>query len=302
MKKFLKYILLFFLPFIATLIPLEFILRSVPNLYNYKYEWMQKNAEDVEILIFGSSHTNLGVNPKYIDGCAFNLAFPSQGWDIDVYLLNKWADRYKNLRLVVVPISYSSWFRGETEKRNYKLYMDYDMFPGFSLFDLEFSSFWTAKEKFVRWKNNDNSFVCDEYGFNAHKLEKKNKKRWENKSYATDVIKSHTANDWSNIEQNKGYLESMAEFCEKRNIKMILVTTPCWHDYYDNMNKKQYAKMKELTQEFLKKHHVLYFDHLKDSRFVADDFWDIDHLSDVGAEKFTKILNEEIRNSLLPKN
>jgi hypothetical protein len=41
-------------------------------------------------------------------------------------------------------------------------------------------------------------------------------------------------------------------------------------------------------------YHIEYYDYLKDTRFVADDFWDGDHLSDVGAEKFTKILKGDI--------
>ena len=35
---------------------------------------------------------------------------------------------------------------------------------------------------------------------------------------------------------------------------------------------------------------------LKDSRFEADDFFDSNHLSEVGAIKFTKILNHDIES------
>jgi hypothetical protein len=40
-----------------------------------------------------------------------------------------------------------------------------------------------------------------------------------------------------------------------------------------------------------------YVDYLKDHRFEANDFYDSNHLSDVGAIKFTKILDNDI-NSL----
>jgi hypothetical protein len=54
------------------------------------------------------------------------------------------------------------------------------------------------------------------------------------------------------------------------------------------------------TIEMIKnKYHLSYFNHFKDDRFVEDDFWDDDHLNDVGAEKFTRILNEEIKNNEL---
>lgn len=57
MKRFLKYYILFPIPLFILIISLEMAIRHVPNPYKYKYEWMQKNAEDVEILVFGSSHS-----------------------------------------------------------------------------------------------------------------------------------------------------------------------------------------------------------------------------------------------------
>ena len=55
--------------------------------------------------------------------------------------------------------------------------------------------------------------------------------------------------------------------------------------------------MYEVIRKFQKECAVPYFDYLKDPRFVADDFYDSNHLSDIGAEKFTKILNEDIKNN-----
>ena len=54
MKKFLKNGLIFVFPLLLVLVPLEILLREVPNPYKYKYEWMQKNAPEVETLVLGS--------------------------------------------------------------------------------------------------------------------------------------------------------------------------------------------------------------------------------------------------------
>jgi len=40
---------------------------------------------------------------------------------------------------------------------------------------------------------------------------------------------------------------------------------------------------------------MVYLNFLKDSTFVSDDFYDQDHLSEVGAEKLTKILNNAMK-------
>ncbi len=110
MKKFLKYCLVFVLPFLMVAITAEYLLRQVPNPYQYKYEWMQQHAEDVEILILGSSHTFYGIRPEFLDGKAFSLANVSQGPKQNLYLLEYWADRYRNLKTVIFPISCSSWW------------------------------------------------------------------------------------------------------------------------------------------------------------------------------------------------
>ena len=91
-------------------------------------------------------------------------------------------------------------------------------------------------------------------------------------------------------------MKEMAEFCKSHNIQLILITTPCWHSYYNNLNKEQLDKMYELTHRFQKQFDVPYLDYLKDTRFEADDFYDSNHLSDVGAIKFTKILDEDIKS------
>ena len=53
--------------------------------------------------------------------------------------------------------------------------------------------------------------------------------------------------------------------------------------------------MYELTRQFQQANNLIYLDYLKDPRFIANDFFDSNHLSDIGAEKFTKILNEDIK-------
>ena len=157
MKKFLKYCLFFVLPLLIAAIPVEYMIRQVPNPYKYKYEWMQKNAEDVEILVLGSSHTFYGIRPEFFDGKAFSLANVSQGPKQDLYLLEYWANRYRNLKMVICPISFSSWcgrgleYGSESYRcRYYKIYMDCDLYPDLSLYNLELSDYRTAKGKVTK--------------------------------------------------------------------------------------------------------------------------------------------------------
>ena len=304
MKKFLKYGIFFVLPLIVALIPLEYLIRQVPNPYKYKYEWMQKNAEDVEILVFGSSHTFYGIRPEFFEGKAFSLANVSQGLKQDLFLLEYWADRYKKLKTVICPISFYSWFSHGLEYgsesyrcRYYKIYMDCDLYPDLSLYNLELSDFRTAKGKIAKLFSSNEDPGYDKYGWgNTYKLSKKSIIKWNDGTEAEAAIKRHTAKSWDYIDLNYARMKELVDFCKSRNIQLVFITTPCWYSYYDNLNKEQLAKMYELTNRFKNEFDVPYFDYLKDPRFEADDFYDSNHLSEIGAAKFTKILNGVIRS------
>lgn len=304
MKKFLKYCLFFVLPLLIAAIPVEYMIRQVPNPYKYKYEWMQKNAEDVEILVLGSSHTFYGIRPEFFEGKAFSLANVSQGLRQDLFLLEYWVDKYKNLKTVICPISFSSWFgRGleyGTESyrcRYYKIYMDCGLYPDISLYNLELSDFRTAKGKIAKLISPNTDPGYDKYGWgNTYKLSEKKMGKWNDGTEAEAAVKRHTVKSWDYIDQNYSLMKELAEFCRTYNIRLVLITTPCWPSYYDNLNSEQLTKMYELTHKFQQEYDLPYFDYLKDQRFEANDFYDSNHLSDVGAIKFTKILDMDIKS------
>lgn len=54
--------------------------------------------------------------------------------------------------------------------------------------------------------------------------------------------------------------------------------------------------MYQIIDSMRQRYNLTYKDYLKDTRFTAEDFWDSDHLSDIGAEKFTRLLQTDISN------
>ncbi|MBQ5540938.1 MAG: DUF1574 family protein, partial [Bacteroidales bacterium] len=159
----------------------------------------------------------------------------------------------------------------------------------------EFSNFKTAKAKIGKiLHKGSNDF--DNFGWGtAYGLSKKDMASWNNGSEADAAVKRHTAKNFDYVEKNYKCLKEIAEFCKSRNIKLVLVTTPCWHTYYDNLGQEQLSKVYELTQKLTDEYGCQYFNYLKDNRFVAEDFYDSNHLSDVGAEKFTKMLKDTLK-------
>ena len=69
-----------------------------------------------------------------------------------------------------------------------------------------------------------------------------------------------------------------------------IVSAPVWKIYRDNISPRQTALLAEAVREALACGADVWLDFTADPRFVAMDFYDCDHLSHAGAEKFTKIL------------
>ena len=301
MKRFVVRVLLFVFPLFVMLCASEYMLRQVSNPYKYKYDWMQENADSVETLVIGSSHAFYGIRPEFLDGNTFNLANVSQNWTQDLFLLKYWSDRYKKLKTVICPVSYFSFFdcamedAGERFRcRYYRIYMDCDLYN--SLRDrLEVSDIVTAREKMSKYLRKE-AADFDRFAWGmAYKLSEKDMEDWNDTAEVEATVARHTAENDDYVDYNYSSLKGIADFCHSRNIRLVLVTTPCWRSYCERLKKEQLEKMYGLIRDLQEEYGLQYLNCLEDSDFLADDYYDFDHLSDVGAEKFTKMLNEALK-------
>lgn len=288
-------------------ISLECFVRQIPNPYKYKYTWMQKNADSVETLVLGNSHAFYAINPKYLSGVSFNLANPSQRLQNDLYLLKYWANNYKKLKTVIINISYFTWFTQGIEIaapdccRYYRLYMDCNMYSNYSFkdnFEISNPKLAVLKLKGFLFNKHTADGTCGKLG-NAimNTLSNKNIDDWNSGENNKMTIANHTISNRNQVNNNYSFMKEIVEFCKKRNVQLVLITTPCWYSYYENLDSKQLNDMYTLIHKFQKEYNILFLDYLKDRRFVAVDFYNESHLSNIGACKFTKILDMDINSS-----
>lgn len=299
MKSFISKILLFSSFVIAFISIGELLVRRVPNPYSYKHQWMLNNASNTETLILGSSHTYFGINPEKFSATTFNLAFTSQNFEYDYVLLNQYIEQCNRLKNLIIPISYFSLFSKGFEGGkdwwyaiNYKIYMDCGKHSDFSKYNFEFSHPSVYKGKLLSILKTSENLQCTELGMGtAYDI----KNKTDNWNDAEAAIERHTAKDYSRLKDNRGFLNKIIALCKDKDINVILITTPTWHTYYNGLNRVQLAKTHEVIDELLRNNeHIKYYDFLTDDRFVEDDFYDSDHLSNVGANKFSAILNNLI--------
>lgn len=295
MRKFIIKILVFIIPLIALCLAAEIYTRQIPNAYSYKFSYMSQNAGNITTLILGSSHTFRGIDPKYIEGKAFNLAYSSQDLKRDAYLLDRFICQMDSLQTVILAYSYHSMpevmedlNNAETLLKYYGIYMEYPE----TRYSLEISIPGWIKKCTAHWRGEDIRH-CDSLGFGA---KDDTRSSILNEEEACKILSHHTFKNFDRVNENKATLRHIATICKERNIRLVLLTTPVTSYYFKNISSKQYSIMqtaaKELTDEF---DNVVYLNHMDDKRFSDSDFSDTDHLNPQGARKLTEILNEELR-------
>lgn len=301
MRRFLLYIILFFVPVLVFLVYLEIIVRNVPNEYKYKAEWMEANADSVETIILGTSHAFYGLDPSVLGKHAFSLANSAQKLRYDAFLLSKYSDRYKNLKHVILSVSYFTLFDSTEESAegenwrsvNYKVYFDDP-----NIHDWSKSSFFIfhpkpLEEKFKKFLIGNKILECSPQGF-GYPIFRKEQKHVLDEASGLVWVKHHTTKNWSSLNKNIDYIKQIAKECQKQNAQFVIVTTPTWHTYYERLDQKQLKKMHEVIHDLQKQYSVKYIDMLKDERFVEEDFTDCNHMSCVGARKLSSIISKEL--------
>ena len=137
--------------------------------------------------------------------------------------------------------------------------------------------------------------MCDEQGWGQRILAEKRRNIGKFKQQNEAFVSVQTATSWKNVDNNCQHIIDIIEYCQQHGIRLIFVSTPCRKEYNLLLDVKQLKKMYELIHEFQLKYGIEYYDYRDDSRFCYDDFYDFSHLIDTGAEKFTKILADDIR-------
>lgn len=307
MKQFCIKIIIFLLPVMAIAVFMEISLRNIPNDYRYKREYLVLHSHQIETLILGSSHTFYGLNPDYFSSNTFNASHISQSIDLDYEILKKYQNSFQNLKTVILPISYFTFFENlsNTDEawriKNYTIY--YRLNSPNSLTD--YSEVLSNHPKINTdrlisyYVKNNPAITCSELGWGTEYHAKNAQNLAET---GKNAAVRHTIDNFNSKENQKIFtenistLEAVLEWCSKRNIKIYLVTPPAYQTYRENLNIEQLKATIDTVTEICSKHnHCMYDNLLSDDSFLAQDFYDSDHLSEIGAEKLSKFVNQRIQ-------
>ncbi|MEP6465265.1 MAG: hypothetical protein ABJB05_03125 [Parafilimonas sp.] len=294
MASFIKHIIVFSFPILLFSILMEFMLRKIPNDYSYKCKYLNENSNKIEVLILGSSHTYYGINPQYLKENSFNAAYVSQSLNYDWDILNKYQKKWNNLKYIIVPVDYFSLYSTlETgiEKwrvKNYSIYYNIqgkDLKNDFELSSEKLSDNITRFENY--YLNDSNNITCNKLGAGT-------RLKFTNIQNLIETGKAaatrHTVEKKDNLlfTKNVETIKSIVQFAKKINAKVIFITCPAYYTYYDNLEKNQlYNTLNFITEISSNNSNMNYYNFLYDTSFTDKDFFDADHLNEIGAKKFT---------------
>ena len=310
--KTLKFVL-FLAPLFLYVFFTEHSLSKLPNSYTAKKRGIEQALPKLEVLNLGSSHGNFGIDPAPFHYPGFNLANVSQTLYYDDNLLKLYIKRAPKLRIVLIPISYftlgerlidtKEYWRGFFYERTYGIPMenhsrDYDIkrYSWYLLYGNSAVTGWLMKgfrmnpaaDIHENGFCGERQFVVADYMKNIGEASAQKRVEGHNQEF-----------DTANVAQNVGYLMDMIELCQASQIVPVIVTTPVYKSYARRMDMRLWGLTQEKIGGLVKKYGISYRDFLNDSRFVREDFRDNDHLNPDGAEKLSRILNDEVLTPIM---
>lgn len=307
MNLFVRKIIIFAIPLLLLAVTFEISLRNIPNNYAYKCEYIKSHSDEIETLILGSSHAYRGLNPDFFLSHTFNAGYVAQPLLCDKKILEKFQPRLQNLKTVILPISIFTLFgqmkTGDTAKRSKNYVIYYGLEPSTSI--TEYSEVLSNKisknyKRFMSYyKKGKSNVSCLALGQepiskseSEQELLESGKQRALLHTYKLDSPVNRKIFD-----ENVKVLISILDLCQKNNITVYLFTSPGYVSYRENLNEEQLNLVVETVTNTCKKYdNCMYENLLGDRQYDVGDFYDGDHLSERGAEKLSKYINDKIND------
>ncbi|TDG37691.1 hypothetical protein EZJ43_00940 [Pedobacter changchengzhani] len=301
MNTFVKKLTIFVLPILFLAICGEYLVRRIPNDYSQKQTYLDNHADDINVLFLGNSHIYYGINPEYIRNKSYNAAYISQSIDYDLAILELYKDHWKELKYIIIPIDYfslDSKLGTSVEAwrvKNYTIYynIDIDQKSVKNNSEMLSSNLKINSEKLNNfYLKKESAITSNKFGWGTSYNSGKNKDL--DRTGMTAALR-HTVKDDDTHKNNLRILKNIIQFGKQRNIKIILITCPTYKTYYDNLNLNQLHNTITAVTDIAKKNNVDYYNWLKDKSFDKSDFYDADHLNEIGAKKLTMKIDSLIQ-------
>jgi len=296
MKRFTGKLILFLSPFLLLGTCAELLVRHIPNDYKLKRNYLDSNSRNITTLILGSSHAYYGLDPAYMSPSTFNASSINQSLNFDLAILKRYDGRWSSLKYIVLPIDYTSFFvrlQNSAEQwrvKNYNIYYNISTYNSHIEDHSEVLSFkwgttsYRLKHYYVQHKSDITSTPL---GWGS---DYPSSRKQDLATTAVLALKRHSENSKAaNFDLNKADLVEILNYTQTHHIKVLLYTSPVTGNYSSLVNPVQMDTTLQTVGALPKQYNnVVYYNLLSDLSFESADFYDADHLNEVGARKLSR--------------
>ncbi len=97
------------------------------------------------------------------------------------------------------------------------------------------------------------------------------------------------------VDEYTDYLKEIAKVCMENNVRLVVVTTPCYETYLRDVTQDGVSTCFSIIEKVRKDYPIDYYHYLDDMDFRSDSlYYDCSHLNHIGAEVFTERLKRDI--------
>ncbi|WP_139839258.1 hypothetical protein [Christiangramia flava] len=260
-----------------------------------KNEYLEKNKNNLEILILGASQTERAINPEFLDFNSINLAASSQGIYPNFCLFKYFAPKLPKLKIVVLgmpfnapntPKEYTSPIVNHLNLAFYNVntFGRATMPQDYLLFHSNQDYFSSRIQNYFRDGNYSN---LNKFGYDTTRFYG----AYQAANYNIGKINKseiHIENEHNSkaIHNNARYLKKIIRSCKERNIKVVLYSSPTHFLYNEMRDTNLVYERDSLVKNLMEEYENLYFFNDEDnSGFEADLFYNANHLNPIGAKK-----------------
>lgn len=308
-RKFITYCLIFFIPVVIGYLMVEYFTLELPSSFKANKEYIEKNKDDFTTLILGSSQIQSAVNPEWLSSATLNLASGDQHHDTDLKILQAFVPRLKQLKTVVIEVSYSHFelpHNGPDFWKNslYLKFYDVNAFERPTYFKdrlvyLSNPSFFSKKINELYFDETREASY-NNFGFNTQNYYGQFK-TLDFDQTKIDAMRSFKINQTPNksiFKVNTELFYRLLDYAQAHNLKVVLCEVPMYKTYHKKKNPSILHRRDSIVSEVLKKYPNTQLLSLENDTltYSVKDYWNQSHLNPKGAKKFTATLDQLLQN------
>lgn len=274
--------------------------KYIDMCWNYVEDNLHKirNNRDVEVIATGISYMVKAIDTGVFKRKIYNLAHASQDMYFDYnlirYLLNNNKDNLVQFKHSIIGLCYYSFeydMSLSSMKTRVPLYYE-SIGVKHNLKDIDsyikdYSIIASLGKKILKYKRDGDAQL------NWFK-EQSNIYKISNDKGKEQALLDGNKNYPETVKENTQILKDYLQLLKDNNIKPIVVVCPVTKYYSKYFPQRLKDEFHSIIHEVNKEYEFQFLDYFDCDLFQDDDFYDVSHLNDKGAEKFTELLNNKI--------